>query len=85
LGIPRYNCIHINIKTVFGAFVASLEEKPESSLSAKVIQATQIAPSLWPILFSGVLGNIIRVIADWRAESGIPLMVQTQLWLAPKR
>jgi hypothetical protein len=61
--------------TVLGVFVANLKGQPQSDLSTRVIQATQIAPSLWPILFSGVLGNAVRALADWRAERGIDILV----------
>jgi hypothetical protein len=41
--------------------------------------ATRIAPSLWPVLFSGVLGNAVRALADWRVEHGIDLIVRDGL------
>jgi hypothetical protein len=51
--------------------------KEESAWSLRVIRATQIAPSIWPIAFSGVLVNAVRSFADWRIERGILLMVRT--------
>ncbi|KAF1846268.1 uncharacterized protein K460DRAFT_406484 [Cucurbitaria berberidis CBS 394.84] len=85
-GNPRYHLtweiIGVLVSVCFlilGGFVANLEAKPQSSWSTRIIQATQIAPSLWPILFSGVLGNAIRAFADWRVERGIPLLALEQL------
>lgn len=60
---------------VLGACVARLKDQTESEWSKRVIQATRIAPSIWPILFSGVLGNAVRRFASWRAERGIRLLV----------
>ncbi|KAL1798197.1 hypothetical protein ACET3X_002234 [Alternaria dauci] len=64
---------------VLGAFVVHLKGQEESAWSIKVLQATRIAPSLWPILFSGVLGNAIRALADWRVERGVDLLTLEQL------
>lgn len=60
---------------VLGVCVAKLNGKPETAWSKHVIQATKVAPSIWPILFSGLLGNAIRTFADWRAEIGVTLLV----------
>lgn len=62
---------------VLGACVANLKGRTESEWSTRIIQATRIAPSIWPILFSGVLGNAVRRFANWRVEHGIPLLVRT--------
>lgn len=61
---------------VLGAFIVSLRGQMESKWSKQIIQATRIAPSVWPILFSGVLGNAVRRFANWRAERGIHLLVR---------
>jgi hypothetical protein len=61
---------------VLGTCVAHLKGQTESEWSKHVIQATRIAPSIWPILFSGVLGNAVRRFANWRAERGIRLLVR---------
>jgi hypothetical protein len=68
-----------NMYVVLGAFVVHLKDQQESAWSIQVIQATRIAPSLWPILFSGVLGNAIRALADWRVERGVGLLVCNEL------
>ncbi|ORY04463.1 hypothetical protein BCR34DRAFT_572675 [Clohesyomyces aquaticus] len=62
-----------------GICVARLEGKPESPWSSRVIQATRIAPSIWPIIFSGVLGTAIKAFADWKAERGVSLLALEQL------
>ena len=74
-------CILLDIQdtedwTVLGASVASLEGKVQSNWPRRVIQASRIAPSVWPIVFSGILGNAIRALADWRVERGLSLMVR---------
>ena len=63
------------MSAVLGVCVADLKDKPESAWSKRVIDATRIAPSIWPIVFSGILGNSIRALADWRVERGISLLV----------
>jgi hypothetical protein len=67
--------ITTNNQKVLGAFVASLQGKFESKWSNQVVQVTKIAPSVWPVVFSGILGNAIRALADWKVERGIPLLV----------
>jgi hypothetical protein len=61
---------------VLGACVASLKGKSESRWSSQVVQATKVAPSPWPIAFSGILGSALRALADWRVERGVPLLVR---------
>jgi len=64
---------------ILGAFVVSLRSQIESEWSKRIIQATRIAPSIWPILFSGILGNAVRQFANWRAERGIRLLVRASI------
>ncbi|KAF9690566.1 hypothetical protein EKO04_011507 [Ascochyta lentis] len=64
---------------ILGAFVANLRGQNETEWSKRIIQATRIAPSIWPILFSGVLGNAVRRFANWRAERGIQLVALEHL------
>lgn len=42
----------------------------------------EIAPSIWPIVFSSVLGNALRGYADWKVERGIQLMVNCRIYLS---
>ncbi|KAF2728952.1 hypothetical protein EJ04DRAFT_569078 [Polyplosphaeria fusca] len=62
-----------------GICVAQLENQVESPWSSAVIQATRVAPSIWPIMFSGVLGTAIRALADWQVERGVSLLALEQL------
>ncbi|ORX97053.1 hypothetical protein BCR34DRAFT_173298 [Clohesyomyces aquaticus] len=64
---------------VLGACVASLEGQPQGDWSERIIQATKLAPSVWPIVFSGVVGGAVRIFAEWRVERGIPLLALEQL------
>ncbi|KAH7116148.1 hypothetical protein B0J11DRAFT_118506 [Dendryphion nanum] len=66
-------------RSVLGACVADLNGLPQTKWSRRVIQATNIAPSLWPIIFSSVLGNAVRTVADWRVERGVSLLTLEQL------
>ncbi|KAJ4314096.1 hypothetical protein N0V94_006610 [Neodidymelliopsis sp. IMI 364377] len=81
-GIPVYaltwELLGVVIAVLFlilGAFVTNLRGQTESEWSKRVLQATRVAPSVWPILFSGVLGNTLRRFANWRAERGVSLLV----------
>jgi hypothetical protein len=62
-----------------GIAITRLKDQPESSWSHKVIAATQLAPTLWPILFAAVVGNAIKVFAQYRAERGATLGTLEQL------
>jgi hypothetical protein len=53
-----------------GIAVIRLKGQPESRWSDKVVSATKIAPSLFPILFSAVLGNALKVWAHYKVERG---------------
>ena len=63
------------MSAVLGVCIAALKDKPEGAWSKGVIDVTRIAPSIWPIVFSGILGNSIRTLADWQLERGISLLV----------
>jgi hypothetical protein len=75
-GESRLSLNHDDLSIVLGAFVAHLKGQHRSDWSARVLQATRIALSLWPILFSGVLWNAIRAVAYWRVERGVDPLVQ---------
>ena len=64
---------------MLGASIASLAGKPETQWSVRVVQASKIAPSVWPIVFSGILGNAVRALAYWRVERGASLLGLEQL------
>lgn len=69
--IPEF----LQLGTVLAISIISLKDKPESPWATKVVEATRIAPSLWPVLFAVILGNAIKCYARWRAENGIALGV----------
>jgi hypothetical protein len=62
-----------------GIAVIKLKGQPESDWSDKVVSATRIAPSLFPILFSAVLGNALKVWAHFKVERGSTLGSLEQL------
>ncbi|KAH0430250.1 hypothetical protein CcaCcLH18_07923 [Colletotrichum camelliae] len=41
--------------------------------------ATELAPSLWPVVFSGVVGNALKAYANWRVEKGTSLLSLEQI------
>jgi hypothetical protein len=65
-----------NEDVALGECLTSLEGKTESKWSVRVIQASEIAPLVWPIVFSGVLGSAVRAFTDYKVERGVSLMVQ---------
>jgi hypothetical protein len=62
-----------------GIAVIKLKGQEESGWSEKVISATRIAPSLFPILFSAVLGNALKVWAHFKVERGASVGALEQL------
>ncbi|KAK1970952.1 hypothetical protein LY78DRAFT_184471 [Colletotrichum sublineola] len=62
-----------------GLCMVRLKGQPESPWSRRVFEATQLAPSLWPVIFSGIVGNSLKTCASWRAEHGIQLKSLEQL------
>lgn len=81
LGRPYFFLYKVDAdtRTVLGTFIASLAGKPESEWTIRVVQASKIAPSIWPVVFSGILGNAVRALADWRVERGASLLGLEQL------
>ncbi|KAI8270934.1 hypothetical protein K4K58_006729 [Colletotrichum sp. SAR11_239] len=41
--------------------------------------STELAPSLWPVIFSGVIGNALKAYANWRVEKGTSLLSLEQI------
>jgi hypothetical protein len=74
----KTSCTIADLMEVLGACVVNLEGEFQSRWGTRVIQATRIAPSLWTIMFSGVVGNALRAFADWRLEHGIALTVRNR-------
>lgn len=70
------NYLNANENVALGACLTSLECETESKLSVRVLQASKVAPSVWPVVFSGVLGSAVRAFADYKVERGVSLMVQ---------
>ena len=55
----------------------SLDEKPESQLGSRVLEAASIAATLWPIAFAAVLGTALKSVALYTCERGTTLGVST--------
>uniref|UniRef100_L2FM26 Uncharacterized protein n=1 Tax=Colletotrichum fructicola (strain Nara gc5) TaxID=1213859 RepID=L2FM26_COLFN len=62
-----------------GICVVRLRGEEESGWSRQVVAATELAPSLWPVIFSGVIGNALKAYANWRVEKGTSLLSLEQI------
>ncbi|KAF4905625.1 hypothetical protein CGCF415_v008222 [Colletotrichum fructicola] len=62
-----------------GVCICSLREQEESEWSGTVIVATELAPSFWPVIFSGVISNALKAYANWHLERGVPLRALEQV------
>lgn len=58
-----------------GVCICFLQEQEESEWSKAVIVVTELAPSFWPVIFSGVIGNALKAYANWHLERGVSLRV----------
>jgi hypothetical protein len=47
------------------------------ALNMRLINAAKFGPTLFPILFAGIVGNAIRLVARWKAERSSTIEVQT--------
>lgn len=47
-----------------------LQGKSESTFGQFIMQVTQVAPTLWPIVFAAILGMMIRAWAHQKLENG---------------
>jgi hypothetical protein len=56
-----------------------LNHREETPSTKKVIHAITIAPSFWPLLFAGILGNTFKALAHWKLERGTRLGILEQL------
>lgn len=66
-----------------GALVITLSNQPKSSLGDSVIEATQIAPTIWPLAFAAIVGGMLRLAAHKYAERGTKLGVGYNLPILP--
>ncbi|KAH7310908.1 hypothetical protein B0I35DRAFT_412335 [Stachybotrys elegans] len=58
---------HINI---LGTLVFWLRDRTQSWPGDVVLEATQIAPTIWPLIFSQIVGSMIRTLAHRRIRRG---------------
>lgn len=77
---PEFTNLLLTVAFVgLGIAVIKLRGQLESDWSDKVVSATKIAPSLFPILFSAVLGNTLKVWAHYKVERGATIGSLEQL------
>ncbi|KAF4958029.1 hypothetical protein FSARC_11125, partial [Fusarium sarcochroum] len=58
---------------VLAVYLVSLNQQPESELGGRVLEAANIAATLWPIAFAAVLGTALRSVALYSCEKGTTL------------
>ncbi|KAF2402407.1 hypothetical protein EJ06DRAFT_528518 [Trichodelitschia bisporula] len=68
-----FNLIVAIVFLVLGIMIAALKDKPKSSRGDMIIQATNIAPTLWPIFFATIAGGAQKLYAQHKVESGTSL------------
>jgi len=56
-----------------------LRDKPESPTGQGVVQASQVAATIWPIAFAAVLGATLHTVALYHAQRGTQLEVLDML------
>lgn len=44
-------------------------------LNTRLAEAAKLGPTILPILFAGIVGSTLRLVARWRAEKGSTLKV----------
>jgi ABC-type sugar transport system permease subunit len=55
---------------VLGITALTLDGKSVSRWGNNIVRATLLGPSVFPIVFAGLVGRFMRSIALWRAEHG---------------
>lgn len=46
-----------------------------TALNHRLREAAQLGPTIFPILFAGIVGSTLRLVARWRAEQGSSIEV----------
>jgi len=70
---PYYNLFYPN-----GTAVVFTHPTP---LNAHLLEAAKLGPTIFPILFAGVVGSFLRLVARTRAEKGSTTEVRNHLTL----
>lgn len=71
VGVYAKVCISI----VLGISLVYLHQQPESELGSRVLEAANVAATIWPIAFAAVLGTSLRSVALYSCERGTTLGV----------
>ncbi|KAJ5622997.1 hypothetical protein N7490_011602 [Penicillium lividum] len=64
---------------VFAILAIRLNKDEISSYGEEIVQAAKLSPSIFPIVFAAIAGNMLRNYALWRAEHCAPLGLLEQL------
>ncbi|KAK2808768.1 hypothetical protein FQN50_004440 [Emmonsiellopsis sp. PD_5] len=64
---------------VLGILAIRLDGKQISDYGEKIVQGTKLGPSIFPIVFAAIVGNMLRRYALWRVENCAPLGLVEQL------
>lgn len=60
---------------VLAIFAIRLDDQPISEHGNRVIQLSRLGPSIYPIIFAAVAGNLMKRLALWFADRGTTLGV----------
>ncbi|KAF0324967.1 hypothetical protein GQ607_007860 [Colletotrichum asianum] len=71
--------LSLRLGTALGLCICFLRGQEESEWSRAVIVVTELTPSLWPVIFSGVIGNALKAYANWHLERGVSLRALEQV------
>lgn len=77
--IEFINLIFTALFLAFGIAVIKLKGQPQSPWTDTVDEATRLVPTLFPILFSSVLGNSLKNFAHFKLERGATILSLEQL------
>ncbi|KAF4625752.1 hypothetical protein G7Y89_g12413 [Cudoniella acicularis] len=65
---------------ILGVFMIKMNGTEASNWGDIVLRVTKIAPTIWPLVFTAIVGNLLKGLALYRAENGTTLGVLEQLY-----
>jgi hypothetical protein len=61
---------------VLASCALALDSQPLSPWGQRIVEATKLGPTVYPIIFAGLVGRLMKSMALWRAERGANLGVR---------
>jgi hypothetical protein len=65
-------------KIVLGSFVIYLDSKLQSLFGDGIVQATIVIATLWPLVFSAIIGSMMKTIAHQKLQRGSTIDVRAE-------